>query len=160
MPCYLSCICLIDTQSIPAIVLAIAAGITLIIICNALWHANSDYLPPGQQFLGLASVALIGAALILYPSFEKTSRIPNTKLVTFHFCINSFRSNRKSLIASLSGEQTTYRPFLSSILVGREYAIPYHVGYYRQFRQRMLALIRAQYSLDLVAVQTLIQSMV
>jgi hypothetical protein len=31
------------------------------------------------------------------------------------------------------------------------------MGYYRQFRQRMLALIRAQYSLDLAAVQTLIQ---
>jgi len=55
------------------IVLAIAAA-TLIVICNALWHACKQRLPPqGRQLLALASVALIGA-LILYPSFEKTSQ--------------------------------------------------------------------------------------
>ncbi|GAB4302207.1 MAG: hypothetical protein Fur0025_42870 [Oscillatoriaceae cyanobacterium] len=35
---------------------------------------------------------------------------------------------------------------LRSILVGREYAIPYHLGYYQKFRQRTAAVIQAQYS--------------
>jgi hypothetical protein len=45
-----------------------------------------------------------------------------------------------------------------SILVGREYAIPYHWGYYSQFRQRMSDLIEAQYSPDLAIVQEFIQT--
>lgn len=143
------------------IVLPIAAAITLIVICNALWHACKQRLPylQGRQLLALASVALIGAALILYPSFEKN--FPNTKYQVGNFPLlyQFFQSQPKdSLIASLSGEADNLPTFSQrSILVGREYAIPYHVGYYRQFRQRMLDLIRAQYNPDLTAVQTLIQ---
>lgn len=143
------------------IVLAIAAGITLIVICNALWHTCKQRLPyfQGRQILALASVVLIGAALILYPSFEKN--FPNTKYQVGNFPLlyQFFQEQPKdSLIASLSGEADNLPTFSQrSILVGREYAIPYHLGYYRQFRQRMLALIRAQYNPDLTAVQTLIQ---
>ncbi|HBL57048.1 MAG TPA: hypothetical protein DDZ80_00250, partial [Cyanobacteria bacterium UBA8803] len=44
-----------------------------------------------------------------------------------------------------------------SILVGQEYAVPYHWGYYREFRQRTLALINAQYSPDPAVVRDFIQ---
>ena len=44
-----------------------------------------------------------------------------------------------------------------SILVGREYAIPYHQGYYRQIQQRTLDLIHAQYSPNLAVVKNFIQ---
>jgi hypothetical protein len=37
------------------------------------------------------------------------------------------------------------------------YAIPYHVGYYNQIRQRAIDLIQAQYSPDLSQVQQFIQ---
>lgn len=43
-----------------------------------------------------------------------------------------------------------------SILVGREYAIPYHQGYYQEFRQRTIELIQAQYSQNLTDVKQLI----
>ena len=35
-----------------------------------------------------------------------------------------------------------------SVLVSREYAIPYQLGYYQQFSDRVRALIQAQYSSD------------
>ncbi len=63
------------------------------------------------------------------------------------------------VIASLVDEVNNLPTFSKrSILVGSEYAIPYHQGYYhRKFRQRTIELIQAQYSQDLTDVQQLIQ---
>lgn len=62
------------------------------------------------------------------------------------------------LIASLAQEVDKLPTFSQrSILVGKQYAIPYHLGYYFQFRQRVIDLIYAQYSQDLKLVQTFIQ---
>ena len=142
------------------IVGAIAAGITLIVIWDALWQAYKQRLPYllKQQLLVFTSVALLGAALILYPSFEE---FPNTKYqVGGNPSLYKFfqEQSKGRLIASLSEEANNLPTFSQqSILVGREYAIPYHLGYYRQFRASTLALIRAQYSPDLAIAQTLIQ---
>jgi hypothetical protein len=62
------------------------------------------------------------------------------------------------LIASLSEEVNNLPSFSQhSIFVGSEYAIPYHLGYYQQFRQRTLDLINAQYSPDSGVVRDFIQ---
>ena len=62
------------------------------------------------------------------------------------------------LIASLEEEANLLPTFAQrSILLGREYAIPYQVGYYTQFRQRVIDLIVAQYSSDLIDVKSFIQ---
>lgn len=62
------------------------------------------------------------------------------------------------LIASLADEANNLPSFAQrSILVGSEYAIPYHWGYYSQFRQRTLDLIQAQYSQAINDVQNFIQ---
>ena len=142
------------------IVLAISAGITLVVISDALWHTAPRFLPhfQRQRLLALALVALLGAALVLYPSFEEFP-VTKYKVGSFPLLYKFFQEQPKdSLIASLSAEADNIPTFSGrSILVGREYAIPYNLGYYSQFRQRMLAVIHAQYSLDLAAVQTLIQ---
>jgi hypothetical protein len=135
------------------IVLALAAGITLIVLWDAFWNTYR------QKTLALAAVTLLGVTLLLYPSFDRN--FPNTKykVGSFPALYKFFQQQPKdSLIASLSEEANNLPTFAQrSILVGREYAIPYHLGYYRQFRQRTLELIRAQYSPDLSVVQTLIQ---
>lgn len=135
------------------IVLALAAGITLIVLWDALWRAYR------QRVLILTAVSLLGVALLLYPSFDKN--FPNTKykIGSFPTLYQFFQAQPKdSLIASLAEEANNLPTFAQrSILVGREYAIPYQLGYYRQFRQRTLELINAQYSLKLVAAQNLIQ---
>jgi hypothetical protein len=61
--------------------------------------------------------------------------------------------------ASLAEEANNLPTFSKrSILVGREYANPYHVGYYRQISQRATDLIRAQYSQDLSEVKNFIRT--
>jgi hypothetical protein len=62
------------------------------------------------------------------------------------------------LIASLTEEVNDLPTFAKrSILVGREYGIPYHLGYYNQIRQRATDLVAAQYSPTIAAAQNLIR---
>lgn len=135
------------------IVLSLAAGITLIVIWDALWQAYK------QRVVAIAAISLLAVALLLYPSFDKN--FPNTKykIGNYTTLYQFFQAQPKdSLIASLAEEANNIPTFAQkAILVGREYAIPYHLGYYRQFRQRTLELIQAQYSPDLSTVQNLIQ---
>ena len=64
---------------------------------------------------------------------------------------------KDTLIASIAEESNNLPTFSQrSILVGREYAIPYHLGYYNKFRQRMIELLQAHYSPNLEDVTKLI----
>ena len=135
------------------IVLALAAGITFTVLWDTLRQAYR------QRVLVLTAVALLGIALLFYPSFDKN--FPNTKYKVGNFpsLYHFFQAQPKdSLIASLSEEANNLPTFAKrSILVGREYAIPYHQGYYRQIQQRTLDLIQAQYSPNLAIVKSFIQ---
>jgi hypothetical protein len=63
-----------------------------------------------------------------------------------------------SLIASISEEANNLPAFAQrSILVGREFAIPFHLGYYQSIRQRAVDLIQAQYSPDLERAESTIE---
>ncbi|MEB3232224.1 MAG: hypothetical protein VKJ64_14535, partial [Leptolyngbyaceae bacterium] len=54
-----------------------------------------------------------------------------------------------TVVASLAQTADNIPVFAQrSILVGYEYAIPYHLGYYDEFRRRAIALLQAQYSPD------------
>ena len=111
------------------------------------------------QFLALGATVLLGLTLIIYPAswdnLPWTGYIQGRMPALYEF----FQQQPKdSLIASLSDEVNNLPTFSQrSILVGSEYAIPYHLGYYRPFRQRTLDLIQAQYSPDLAQVQNFIQ---
>jgi len=105
------------------------------------------------------TISFITAALLFYPYLVEP--FPLTKYKEGHFpaLYQFFQQQPKdSLIASVSEEADNLPTFAQrSILVGREYAIPYHWGYYRQFRQRTTDLIQAQYSSDLEEVKQFIQ---
>ncbi|MCP2732430.1 hypothetical protein NJ959_28770, partial [Symplocastrum sp. BBK-W-15] len=118
--------------------------------------------PPFQsryQLLSIGLTALITAAIIFYPAL--VDDFPLTKYKEGHFptLYHFFQSQPKdSLIASLAAEANNLPTFAQrSILVGREYAIPYHLGYSRQFRQRIIELIQAQYTPDMTEVKDFIQ---
>ncbi len=65
---------------------------------------------------------------------------------------------KDTIIASLTKESSNLQFFSQrSLLVAPELGIPYQVGYYQQFRERVLALITAQYSPDPHVVEQLIQ---
>jgi hypothetical protein len=62
------------------------------------------------------------------------------------------------LVASLAPEADFIPSFAQrAVFVSEEYAIPYHTGYYRHFRQRTIAMLDTQYSANLAPVQDFIQ---
>ena len=154
------------THSLP-IVMALAAGIALTVLLDAvfLWKGEQATTGlDGRQFLALGSTALLGMVLVLYPGF---SLLTGRQFSDFQYIVGKMpplyeffsRQPKDILIASLENEANNLPTFSKrSILVGNEYSIPYHVGYYRQIHQRATDLIRAQYSQDLAEVRYLIQT--
>jgi hypothetical protein len=142
------------------VILASAIALSLIVDAVLSWASSPTQSPlPQRQFIALTTTALISATLILYPSFIKSFPMTAYEVGEAPQLYEFFQQQPKdSLIASLASEVDNIPTFTQrSILVGREYAIPYHLGYYRQFRQRVSDLIRAQYSPDWVEVQTFIR---
>lgn len=144
------------------ILVAIAAGIALIVILDAVFcwaKQRARAQVGGRQFLALGFVALLTALIFSYPTFlekfsdtgYKTARTP----ALYEFLA---QQPKDSLIASLSQEANNIPTFSRrSVLVGPEIDVPYHTGYSRQIHQRAVDLMRAQYSQDLIAVKYLIQ---
>lgn len=150
------------------ILMALGAGIVLTVILDAIFLWAGQRTNPrlhGRRVLAVVLTALLGIALVSYPIVVlKLQRFPF--LSTSSYVVGTepelykfFREQPKDiLIASLSHQASDLPVFAQrSILVSREHAIPYHVGYYRQIRQRIADLIRAQYSQDLAEVQNFIQ---
>ncbi len=153
------------------ILMGLAAGIALTIILDAIlqWarqQALSDKLRQQfrslrlKQLLALASIAIIWITIVLYPNLFWQKYFPATsgyivggEPLLYQF----FRKQPNDIrIASLTEEANHLPTFAGrSVLVAKTYADPYHVGYYRQIRQRANDLIRAQYSQDLAQVQNI-----
>ena len=140
------------------IVIALATAISLILILDSIlrWAQGKLLL---RKLIAWITVAIVSISFLSYPSFVK--RFPKTSYRNGRFpALYEFFQQQPpdALIASIA-EQVNNIPSFStrSILVGREYAIPYHVGYYYQFRQRVLDLVRAQYSPDLIEVKDFIK---
>lgn len=165
------------------ILLSVSAGMVLVIVLDAIFridcHLKLKNLCPGRlsdsyakkndnretrpyskiRFYHYLTISFITAVLLFYPYLVEP--FPLTKYKDGHFpdLYQFFQQQPKdSLIASVSEEADNLPTFAQrSILVGREYAIPYHWGYYSQFRQRTIDLIQAQYSPDLEQVKQFIQ---
>lgn len=95
--------------------------------------------------IGLITVSLLGYSEFLesFPtSFNSSRRGVVPELYEF------FRETPKdTIIASLTKETSNLHVFAQrSPLISPELGIPYHTGYYQQFRQRVGDLINAQYS--------------
>ncbi|MBO0348430.1 hypothetical protein J0895_04785 [Phormidium pseudopriestleyi FRX01] len=141
------------------IVLAVVTGILITILIDWALGVLTPFLGQFHQFIAAGMMLFFTAALIFYPnytpSFPRTNYRPGPLPDLYQF----FQQQPQDiLIASLSGEANNLPTFSHrSILVGREYAIPYHQGYYREFSQRMRDVIRAQYSGDMAIVQGVIE---
>jgi len=149
------------------LVMALAGGIALTVILDGVFRwadkaANPH--PHGRHRLALGCIALLGSLLVFYPVWLRASSIPfprtRYKVGQAAGLYEFFsRQPKDILIASLAPEADNLPTFSQrSVLVAREYAIPYHVGYYREIRQRVTDLIRAQYSPDLAQVRQFIQT--
>ena len=144
------------------IIIALATAIALTLIIDALfnWAENREKFPiKFRPIISLVLTGLILASLVLYPAFVKGFPLVKYKVGRATDLYDFFREQPDDiLIASLEEEANLLPTFAQrSILLGREYAIPYQVGYYTQFRQRVIDLIVAQYSSNLTDVKDFIQ---
>ena len=144
------------TQHSLRIILVIAASICLVLLLDTLLsfisqfkHVNKfSLISISQKFLFLLILLINFYALIIYPYNDKgfigTGYFVGKNPELYQF----FQNQPKDImVASLAKEANNIPSFAQrSILVGREYAIPYHLGYYDQFRQRTLDLIEAYYT--------------
>jgi hypothetical protein len=149
------------TQHSFRFVMAIAAAITLTALLDAVYHwaGRRSGDRTHRQWFALGFAVLISGWLIFYPSLFKNFPYPNYITGQFPALYEFFQQQPKdTLVASLATEVNNLPSFAQrSILAGREYAIPYQMGYYQKFRQRVVDLIRAQYSPDLAVVKEFIQ---
>lgn len=141
------------TQHSFKIVVILAASISLILLIQKI----NDYLAPRWQIL---PITILLGILISYPasldSFIWTGYVTGnyTKLYKF---LEQQPTN--IVVASLAEEANNIPSFAQrSILVSSEYAIPYHWGYYQQFRQRTKDLIAAQYTEDVALINNFIST--
>jgi hypothetical protein len=148
------------TEHTLRIVLAMAAGLTITIILDGLlgWASRRTE----RANLPQASAAIIAATLVtllvLYPrflaSFPQTGYRTGREAALYEFLSNQ---PKDAMVASLAQEVKNIPAFSKrSILVSREYALPYHTRYYAQLRQRASDLINAHYSPNLTELQEFI----
>jgi hypothetical protein len=141
------------TQYSPRIVMALAAGVALALIADALlrWASETTATrPSARRTVAVGVMGVIGIALVVAPKFEKGFPWPRYIVGGAPSLYEFFsRQPKDVVIASLSDEANNLPTFSRrSILVGREYALPYHMGYYAEIRRRIIDLIIAQYTAD------------
>ncbi|MGB3402782.1 MAG: hypothetical protein WBA77_08825 [Microcoleaceae cyanobacterium] len=144
-----------------ATAISIVILIDFILIKLASWKSTKLSL---FQFLKSSlSIGLMGvilASLLFYPSWVPFFPLVKYKEGEAVEVYRFFQQQPKDImIASLSGEVNQIPTFAKrSILVGREYMIPYQVGYYRQMNQRLVDLMNAHYSPNFQEVKEFIQT--
>ena len=153
------------TQHSLKIILALTAGLAITILLDALWRWAAR---GGRRLGAIAATGVFSLLLLSYPAliqFQTNSPLLEWLLpqrlypgfVTGRFPdLYKFLAQqpKDSLIASVISEADNLPTFAQRpILVGQEHGIPYHLGYYRQFSDRAIGLIQAQYSSDLSVVQ-------
>ncbi|MBW4520384.1 MAG: hypothetical protein KME16_11865 [Scytolyngbya sp. HA4215-MV1] len=151
------------TQYNLRILAAIAGAIVLVALINVsmTWiRQRSSVLP---RTMAVAGLVLVVSWVIAYPAFRpligRSFPDLNYKVGQFPALYQFLAQQPKDMvIASLDNEANNLPTFAQrSVLVAQEYAIPYHKGYYREIRQRVLDLLEAQYNPDQRLVNQVIQ---
>jgi hypothetical protein len=146
------------------IILAIAAALVLSALIDAGWrwlrykqriHSRLTIRDQGL----LALTATFAAIVIIVPAMPQLFLrfqgwvVGEAPLVYQYLAAQP----RNTLVASLAQDGNNLPAFAQrSTLVGREFALPHHPVYYAQFKQRVIDLIRAQYSLELTTLSRFI----
>ena len=145
------------TQNSIRIIIILTASIVLTFI----WEFLLKKVPERNSFQKISYrllALLLAVVLIFYP--HTTERFVWTRYITGNeTALYDFLQQQPKdiVIASLALEADNLPSFTKrSILVSREYAIPYHWGYYKQFRQSAVDLIEAQYSTNIETVKDFI----
>lgn len=137
-----------------------AIALTLIIdgVCH--WASTTEITFHLKNLVALITAATIAIAVVLYPclveEFPTVGYVEGEMPALYKF----FQQQPKDiLIASIAPEADNLPTFSQrSVLVGKEYAVPYQKGYYSRFLRRINDLIRAQYTPERAVLQNFINS--
>ena len=140
------------------IAVAISAGITITVVLDYLrkkFKTNFSYKKSKILFSGV----IIATMLLTYSDFLDYHSPTGYKEGSYPDLYQFFQQQPKDIvIASLTKESDNLPTFAKrSVLVSREYAIPYQLGFYKPFSQKVKDLITAQYSNNLEKVQQIIR---
>lgn len=142
------------------VTIILAASITWLLVIDAIFRW-AIHCQPQSRIKSLFAVSILVVYLTYLVGFPATlSNFVNTGYQQGeHPQLYQFlqQQPKDTLVASLTSEADLIPSFAQrSILVGREYAIPYHMGYYQPFRQRVVDLIEAQYTPEMATVTNFI----
>ncbi|AFZ06011.1 hypothetical protein Osc7112_1490 [Oscillatoria nigro-viridis PCC 7112] len=140
------------------VVFITAIALTLIIDGVGHWASKSATIFDVKNLVALIMTGTIAIAVVLYPCLVE--QFPTVGYVEGKMpgLYNFFGQQPKDiLIASIAAETDKLPTFSQrSVLVAKEYAVPYQKGYYSRYRQRVTDLIRAQYTPDRAVLQNFI----
>lgn len=136
---------------------AICAGITITIIGDYLFKKYRQKLTIKKSKI-LSSLTIILTILLTYYIFFDFYSPTGYKVGSYPELYRFFQQQPKDIIIASLTEEADNLPIFTkrSILVSREYAIPYHLGYYQPFSQKARDLITAQYTDNLQTVRKFI----
>jgi ABC-type multidrug transport system fused ATPase/permease subunit len=142
------------------IVLMSAISLTLIIdaVCLSVSTAQKSW--DLKNLFAIIITTIIAVVVVLYPCLVK--KFPTVGYVEGKMpeLYKFFQQQPKDILIASIAPEVDYLPTFSqrSVLVGKEYAVPYQKGYYSRFRQRVSDLIRAQYTTDSAVLQNFIKT--
>ncbi|MDJ0725887.1 MAG: hypothetical protein QNJ38_12315 [Prochloraceae cyanobacterium] len=141
------------------IVLAIAAGIVISLTIEKLWQWSLQQRSRFQKILAKATISIAVICIVFYyPLLVNRFPLPVYVRGDRPQIYQFFAKQPQDITIASLAEEASLIPSFSyrSILVAREYGIPFHLGYYNRFRQRTIDLIEAQYTDNLKTVETFI----
>lgn len=146
------------------VVMALASAIAVVVLLNVgigwlIQQQTKTHLTVPQRLL-VGFVGLFLLASLIVPAVPSVVSSAYDLVVGKAPQLYEFlqQQPKDTLTASVSQQANNLPIFAKrSVLVAREYALPYHVRYYTQIRQRVVNLINAQYSPDLQELQQFIQ---
>ncbi|NEQ95498.1 MAG: hypothetical protein F6K30_01985 [Cyanothece sp. SIO2G6] len=138
------------------IILAIATALTLTLLLDSLFtlHTPSPHHPitpsPHHPIVPAIATFLTLTLLLAYPLWVEPFPLTKYKIGRTPQIYAYLQTQPVDTVVASIAKTADNIPIFAqrSILVGHEYAIPYHTGYYDEFRQRAIALLQAQYSRD------------
>ncbi|MEG4504778.1 hypothetical protein QUA81_16860 [Microcoleus sp. F6_B4] len=140
------------------VVLITAIALTLIIDGVGHWALKTATTFQFKNQVALMTTAIIAVAVVLYPCLVE--KFPTVGYVEGKMpdLYNFFEQQPKDILIASIAADTDHLPTFSqrSVLVAKEYAVPYQKGYYTRYRQRLNDLIRAQYTPDRTVLQNFI----
>ena len=135
-----------------------AIVLTLIVDGVINWAKEAKTTFDIKNLVATITIAIITVAVVFYPSM--VTKFPTVGYVEGKMpdLYQFFEQQPKDiLIASIAGEADNIPTFSQrSVLVAKEFAVPYQKGYYSRYLQRINDLIRAQYTPDRAVLQKFI----